>query len=303
VASHPAGRDLLTLARPALAPTAAADVLAAVALGGGAATGTLLLAAIGSACLYMGGMVQNDLCDRERDMRLSPDRPLARRPELLPRAYALLALLFGGGLLLTALAGAALYGSLIVLSASAYNLGLKTRFPVDALLMGTTRVLNLGLGFAVAGLTLESLPRAYWAYGAAYLTFIAGVTAASRIEDLGPEPTVRLGLLFTFTVQAGAILLLPVVAGLPLWPFAAPAALLAAALAAAYRGASRRETKRYVRRSLLLIVLLHAAVLAAHDRIEAIAPLLGCAAASFLLFALLAPPTSAPPPAPPPAAG
>ncbi|MGQ0614276.1 MAG: UbiA family prenyltransferase [Planctomycetaceae bacterium] len=299
MASTPAGRDLLSLARPALAPTAAADVLAAGALAGGAATGALLLAAVGSACLYMGAMVQNDLCDRERDMRHAPGRPLARRPELLPRAYALLAALFLGGLLLTALAGAALFGGLIFLSASAYNLGLKTRFPVDAVLMGVTRALNLGLGFAAAGLAIESFP---WVYGGAYLLFIAGVTAASRIEDLGPEPTVRLGLLFAFAVQAGAILLLPLLAGLPLWPFALPAGLLAAALGAAYRGASRRETKRYVRRSLLLIFVLHAAVLAAHDRTEAIAPLLGCAAASFLLFALLAPPTSAPPAAPPPAA-
>jgi len=294
VAANSAGRDLLALARPALAPTAAADVLAGAAFAGGAPAAATALAAVGSACLYMGGMVQNDLCDRERDAALGRNRPLARRPERVPRAYALLAALFVAGLALTALAGAALLGAAVLLAASAYNLGLKLRFPVDALVLGLARALNLGIGLHLAAAPGAAFP---WLYAGAYFAYVAGVVAASRVEDLRVEPTVRLALLFVFPVQAAALLLPPLLWRVPVWPFAVAAALLLAALVAAYRGASRLATERYVRRSLLLVFLFHAAALAAHGKTDALPPLLGCAAASCALLALRAPPTSARPPA------
>ena len=60
-------RAWVQMLRPALAPTAAADVLAGAAFAGGADAAALTLALAGSVCLYAGGMVENDLCDRERD--------------------------------------------------------------------------------------------------------------------------------------------------------------------------------------------------------------------------------------------
>jgi len=248
---------LVRLVRPVLAPTAAADVFAAAGAAGGAGAGPLALAAAGSMCLYAAGMVHNDLCDRHRDAVLHPDRPLVAHPGLFVPAVFLALGLAAAGLVLAAWAGALLPALAVVAAAGAYNAGLKRVFPADLAAMGGARAANLSLGFAVAGAGAGTTTILY---AGAYLLFIAGVTGASRAEDLDPPPTRRLALLL-------ATLLL--LAALGVLAFAA---------------------KRFVFRCLLLIFGVHACVLFAARDGAGLVPLAGCAAASFFLLALLAPP-------------
>ncbi|MDH3591204.1 MAG: UbiA family prenyltransferase, partial [Planctomycetota bacterium] len=133
---------LIRILRPALAPTAAADVLAAAAICGGAPLERLLLGAGASLCLYMGGMAQNDLADLERDKALHPDRPLPSQPSLVPKARVLVFVLFAAGLGLGGAAGAFWPAVVVATFASAYNLGLKQIFPADVLSMGGARGAN-----------------------------------------------------------------------------------------------------------------------------------------------------------------
>ena len=93
---------LVTILRPALAPTAAADVIAAAAFAGGADALRIAAAAAGSICLYTAGMAQNDLCDRAVDRQKQPGRPLVAHPELVRSAVLLMLGLFAAGVGLAA---------------------------------------------------------------------------------------------------------------------------------------------------------------------------------------------------------
>jgi 4-hydroxybenzoate polyprenyltransferase len=266
-------RDLAPLLRLRLAPTAAADVVAAAALFGSPEAWRVALAALGSVCLYAGGMVQNDVADRGRDPALHPGRPLARRPELLPKARALSASLFLAGLLLAGAAGASFPAVAVVLAASSYNLLLKRWPGVDAVAMGLARAANLGIGVAVAGAPLlgaEPLLRA-GAYGA----FIAGVTLASRAEEAArPRALLLAGLLLSalglaLTLPRRLFALLPVgwILGLG---------------GNAFEAGTREAAGRYVFRALQGIFWLHAASLAAAGEYEGLSGVLACAILTFL---------------------
>jgi len=271
---------LLRIARPALAPTAAADVLAGAAFAGGAPAFPVSAAAVAAVCLYTGGMVLNDLCDRKVDAVREPTRPLVAIPGLVPRARLLAAALFVAGLVLGAVAGLFVHALVVAVLAAAYDLGLKRTFPADALTMGAVRAANLSLGLAAGGYgpTGPAL-----LYAAGYLVFIGAVSAASRAEDLEPPPTRRLALCFSglalipayalFALAAGAAALLP-----------APLHLLA--LVAAVRAGTRTAAKKLVFRSLLLIYALHGTVLLGAGRTEGIAAVAACAAATFFILAL-----------------
>lgn len=283
---------LLRLLRLPLAPTAAADALAGYALAGGRAPLPALLAALASACLYCGGMVQNDLCDRERDAKLHPDRPLVRDRRLVPRAYALLAALFLAGLVLAGFAGALPAASLVLLAASAYNLQLKARFPSDVIALGAARALNVGVGVLAAG-----AGAAAWPYGhaVAYGLYAATLTAASRAEDMEPRETRRLALLFAALGFLAAFLLMATFARGAGAVFVVPALLVLGELAVAFRRATREAVMGFVKVALLAIFLVHAAALWSAELKGFAIGVLACGAASFFLFAALAPraPTAA----------
>jgi len=256
-------RELLRLLRLRLAPTAAADVVAGAFLLGAPAPGRIAAAALGSACLYAAGMAQNDLCDRDVDREAGRDRPLVRRPDLLPKARVLVLLLFAAGIAAAALAGAALPALGAAAAASAYNLLLK-RFPVaDALALGAARAANLGIGFALpGGFSLR--------YALGYGLYIAGVTLASRAEDLARPRA----LLATGAAVAAA----GVLAAAPLPAALLPLLLLLSDAALALRRGDGRAAGAFVYAALLLIFVFHAAPLAAAGRPFAILPLLGLAA-------------------------
>jgi 4-hydroxybenzoate polyprenyltransferase len=270
---------LLRITRPALAPTAAADVLAGAAFAGGGPPLQVALAAGAGVCLYMGGMALNDLCDRGVDAEREPSRPLVADPALVPRARLLAAALFLAGLSLGAAAGLFLHALVVAALAAAYDLGLKRTFPADALAMGGARAANLSMGLAAAGYGAAT-PALLYALG--YLVYIGAVSGASRAEDMEPPETRCLALCFAGLALLGAYGAFALAAG----PFALlPAPLHILALVTAVRGGTRAAAKKLVFRSLLLIFLVHAAVLLGEERTGGLAALAACAAATCFTLA------------------
>jgi len=283
VSVHPVVR----LLRPALAPTAAADVLAAAAFVGGAPAAPLALACAASVCLYAGGMVQNDLLDRAKDREIQPDRPLVVDPRLVRTAILLTVGLGALGIVLGALAGAWIPAVAVAVLATAYNGGLKRVFPADGVVMGGARAANFLLGVVAAGAAIGG-PVVVYAGG--YLVYIAGVNAASRAEDLEPMPTRRLALLLATLLMAvsfaGFVFLAANAARAAV--FVVPLGLLAWALVAAMRAGTRPAAKKFVFRCLLLTYVLHAGCLWSSNHAPALIGILACAAATCFVLALLA---------------
>ena len=279
--TRPKLRELFRLMRPTLAPTAAADVITAGVLAG-APLLPLTAAALGSTALYTAGMVQNDLFDRERDQRLFPDRPLVLDPGLVGVARLLCVAGFGLGLALCWFAGALWPALAVVVLASAYNGGVKRHFPWDTITMDGARAFNLAIGMAVGGaeLTVDAP-----AYLAAYLLFIAGVTAASRAEDMEPRETRRLALLLALLPQLLALGAFASQADQPAL-FLLPGVYLTLLFLRAFWRGSREGAMQYVLGALLGIYLIHSVTLWTTGKEFAVVPILGCAALSFFLLGM-----------------
>jgi 4-hydroxybenzoate polyprenyltransferase len=270
---------LLRLARPALAPTAAADVIAGAAFAGGAPPVKVAAAAAAGMCLYMGGMVLNDLCDRAIDREREPSRPLVAFPALVARARLLAAALFLLGLALGAVAGLLLHALAVAVLAAAYDLGLKRTFPADALAIGGARAANLSMGLAAGGYG-DATPALLYVLG--YLLYIAAVSGASRAEDLEPAETRRLAICFAGVFLLGAYGVLALGAG-PVALLPAPLHILV--LVAALRSGTRAAAKTLVFRSLAFIYAVHGAVLLGAGRTDGLAALAACAAATCFILA------------------
>jgi len=271
---------LLRITRPALAETAAADIVAGVAFAGEAPP-LRFTAAMGAAlCLYAGGMVLNDLCDLPIDREREPARPLVVDPSLVPKARVLAAALFVAGLALGAVAGLFLHALVVAVIAAAYDFGLKRTFPADVLAMGGARAANLSMGLAAGGYG-AAMPA--FAYALGYLVYIGAVSGASRAEDMEPPETRRLALCFAGIALLAAYGTLAFAAG----PLALlPVPLHLAALVVAIRAGTRLAAKKLVFRSLLLIYGVHAAVLAGVGQTWGIAALAAWPAATFFTLAL-----------------
>jgi 4-hydroxybenzoate polyprenyltransferase len=281
---------LLRLLRPALVPTAVADVVAGYVFGGGGALGRLLAACGASACFYMGGMVLNDLADRERDAYLAPDRPLVQYPGLAPQAWGLVLVLFLLGLVLGLVAKVALLGAVVAALAIAYDLVAKKHFPADVLTMGAVRAANLGLGVAIAGAAWG--PNA-WTLLLGYGAYIAGVTLASRTEDYKDDGKRRKTL---------ALAALPMLIGLGALAsleydaiYFLPGLGVVALLLHALRVGSRDGARTFVLYALLGIPLLHACLLWSSGHVLGVGVMAALLAASIYLLRLLRPrkPTAA----------
>ncbi|MEE8104030.1 MAG: UbiA family prenyltransferase [Planctomycetota bacterium] len=249
-------KELARLTRYPLAPTAAADVVAAAALfGESASIGRIALAACGSICLYAAGMVQNDLADRRRDEKLHPDRPLVRHPELLNPARAMVVGLFVLGLLLASFADALVPALVVATIVCLYNFGFKRKFPHDAIVMGCARAANLSVGLVAAGATWNT---SVFTYLAGYVLFIGGVTAASRAEDMEPAQTRRLGTILSFLPQ---VLALAGFASLFSWERSSALlvvfAVLLFSVVRSMLAGTREAAIAHVKNSLLTIFLLH----------------------------------------------
>ena len=203
-------RDYLQLCRFPAVFTAMADIILGYLLVHVSLAPTrefgLLLAA--SSCLYLAGMVFNDVFDRKIDAVERPKRPIPSGRIPLTSAAV-----FGSTLLIVGVAAAACVGAksltvalLLVACIFAYD-GLLKNTPVGPVFMGGCRFLNVVLGASSAGLRWTApwqLPHVFIA--AALGIYVVGVTWFARREA---ERSSRTGLIAaTVVINLGLGLLL-----------------------------------------------------------------------------------------------
>ena len=250
----------LHLIRPANVVTAIADVLAGYAVAGFGNRGDLRWLLLATACLYAGGVVLNDVFDRDIDRRERPERPIPSGKVTVGAAATL-----GGTLLLAGIGAAALANRtaavVAALTAAAILLydGWTKQFSlVGPVNMGLCRALNLLLGIAVVPHALEQA----WMLGALPLIYITAVTALSRGEVHGGRSGVAAFALVSLTVVLSALFGLAGVARS--WAGLALTAVLGwqvfPPFVAAYHSPDAGRIRHAIRTGVLSLVLLDAAI-------------------------------------------
>jgi 4-hydroxybenzoate polyprenyltransferase len=160
-----------------------------------------------SSCLYLAGMVFNDVFDRRVDARERPKRPIPSGRVSVWEAVSFGTCLVASGLALSATAGmpSAIVAGLLTACIFLYD-GLLKSTVIGPLVMGSCRFLNVMLGastatFATGESALWSMPQLAVAGGLG--VYITGVTSFSRHEAsesprwqlAGALATVNLGLI------------------------------------------------------------------------------------------------------------
>lgn len=190
-APRPAGRlvDWLRLVRLPNLATAVADPLAGFVIVAGLTDLGWLppagwLALLASACLYAGGMVQNDVVDLEIDRAERPDRPLpAGRIPLAQAALMANGLLAVGALaacgaaVLAACPAPAFVGAALTAAVWIYNRHAKGTL-LGTAVMGSCRGLNWLLGMTAAGWP----PAVLWLLPIGMALYVTGITLFARDE-------------------------------------------------------------------------------------------------------------------------
>lgn len=256
-----ATRAYLELLRPANVATALADVLAGYALAGLGHARALPWLLVATACLYAGGIVLNDVFDRDIDRIERPERPIPSG-----RARASVAGGLGAFLLIAGVASASLATTAAALVAVAiaafvllYDTWGKRHGAIAPVNMGLCRALNLLLGAAAVPAALPGR----WAVALIPLAYIAGVTALSRGEVHGGRRGVAgVALISLFIALAG-------LAFVALRSEHAPVAALVLALLAwrvgppfldAVRTLEPARIRKAVKSGVLSLVLLNAVI-------------------------------------------
>ena len=190
---NPVLKGYLRLARPANSPTAAADILAGVAISGlfmGIALniawdtskmGDMLLLVFSSVFLYAAGVVLNDVFDHKLDKFERPERPIPSG--LIPVRSAAI---FGGVLMNLGVLFSFLVSSVSGMVAVTLGLSIllydalgKHHSFFGPLNMGVCRGLNLLLGISIMG------DFSNWGYFIFPVLYIAAITLISRGEVHG----------------------------------------------------------------------------------------------------------------------
>jgi 4-hydroxybenzoate polyprenyltransferase len=258
-------RACLQLLRPANVATALADVLAGFAIAGLGHRTALPWLLLATASLYAGGVVLNDVFDRDIDRLERPERPIPSGRIRVSHAAALGAVLLVVGI---AAAAAANTTALIVALAIAgcvllYDAWGKRHAAVAPLNMAMCRALNLLLGVAAVPAALAGA----WPIAAVPLLYIYAVTAISRGEVHGGSSRAAASALIVMLASLAGLLLVVSRTG----SRAIPALILVAALAwrvvpafvAAVRQPYAGTIRAAVKRGVLSLVLLDAALAAA----------------------------------------
>ncbi len=169
--------------------------------------------AVASACLYMAGIVLNDVFDADVDARERPERPIPSGRVSLRRArwlgIELLAIGVASGWLASALSGQVACGvvaTLLAIAVVAYDAVLK-RTSLGPLAMGSCRFLNVLLGASAAAAMWHQV---HWSVAAGLGTYIAGVTWFARGEA---EVSRRPQLVFALMVMLAGMALLAALPG------------------------------------------------------------------------------------------
>ncbi|MCK0144980.1 UbiA-like protein EboC [Arenibacter sp. F26102] len=267
---NPVFKGYLRLARPANLPTAAADILAGVAISGlfmGTSLNNvwdtirlvdLLLLIFSSVFLYAAGVVLNDVFDHKLDKIERPERPI---PSGLISVKS--AAIFGGVLMNLGVLSAFLVSS--VCGIIAFSLGLaillydalgKHHSFFGPLNMGVCRGLNLLLGIAILGNFSN------WGYFVFPVVYIAAITLISRGEVHGKNKShilfagglyssVILGIIVLFSISN--LNLLESIPFLLLFAF-----LVFRPLFRAYKENSPQNIKKAVMAGVISIIVLDA---------------------------------------------
>ncbi|NQZ45018.1 MAG: UbiA-like protein EboC [Flavobacteriaceae bacterium] len=262
----------LRLCRPANLPTAAADILAGMALAGTFdATGIVdsSLTEIGflvlaSVFLYAGGVVLNDVFDARLDAVERPERPIPSG--LVSKSNAAL---FGFVMLVLGVAlafwtsklcgGIALALAVSIVLYDAFSKNHAFLGPVN---MGLCRALNLFLGIGFLG-NLEQ-----WPYALVPLFFIGAVTLVSRGEVHGnnKKNIILAGLLYALVILYVTYVHLQYADGwITAMPFLVVFALMVLIpLGRSFKVNSPTNIKKAVKAGVLSIIILDAAMATAY---------------------------------------
>lgn len=256
-------RAWLELLRPANVVTALADVLAGAVIASGADTIAPAWLLASTACLYGGGVVLNDVFDRHLDAVERPERPIPSGRVTARGAATLGFVLIGLGVAAAARASRPAFMVAVAIAAMVilYDAWAK-RGPAGPAVMGLCRGLNLLLGIAAVPAALAG----HWPLALLAVIHILGVTTVSRGEvHGGTRGAVGLGL----ASMAGVICGLALVVS---QRFNALALLMSAAFAgqvlpsfwSAWRRPDAGTIRLAVRAGILALLVLDAAIAAAH---------------------------------------
>ena len=203
-------RAYVELARPANVATALGDVLAGFAVAGAGGWTALAGLLVATACLYAGGVILNDVFDRDIDARERPERPIPSGRVPVRTAAGLGAGLLGLGVAAAATAtlDAALTAGAIAALVTLYDGWGKHQPAFGPLNMGLCRSLNLLLGMAAVSGTIAWA----WPLGLLPLTYIAAVTAISRGEVIGGARQTAAGALLAIVAVLVALTILSLMA-------------------------------------------------------------------------------------------
>ncbi|MDB5312287.1 MAG: prenyltransferase [Gemmataceae bacterium] len=252
--------------------TAFADIALAACVGvsvgpgrpAGEFAGAVALLALASGCLYLSGMVWNDVFDVAEDTRDRPFRPLPSRRVTLRSAAILGSFLVFAGLGFAVLAGAVVIGVALASAVLLYDAWLK-RTPIGPVAMAACRFLNVFLGLTV--IPDEALNTGMRVHVAGVVgVYIVGVTWFARTEA-GASRRWHL-LAAAGVIGAALVLALTLRARLPespgpgavLFPYLLVAFgfLVGVPVAQAVRTPGPKEVQRAVKRCVLGLVALDA---------------------------------------------
>jgi 4-hydroxybenzoate polyprenyltransferase len=204
-------RGYVELLRPANVATALADVLAGFAIAGLGNPQALPWLLTATACLYAGGVVLNDVFDREIDASERPERPIpsGRVPVANAATLGAVLLMAGIGTAHQATREAGLVAIGIAGLVLVYDAWAKRHAFLGPVNMGTCRGLNLLLGMAAVPQTI----RESWPLGLIALTYIAAVTTLSRGEVHGGKRGIASVALLSLAVVLIALATLTLMPG------------------------------------------------------------------------------------------
>ena len=263
---------LLTLLRPPNVFTAFADSLAGLVMLAGLGVGVpggAWAIIVASGCLYLAGIVLNDVFDRKVDARERPTRPIPSGLVPLRMAMLIAVVLMAGGVAITfwvgrgpGLVAVVLAGCILL-----YDGGVKTT-RLGPLVMGACRGLNMTLGLST-GLALGARWPAIAVAGPVVLAlYVAGLTHLARDEVGGNTARrARTGLALLGILAIGAVLGIAATPGLPGSPWAWPWVALALILgfrnwAPVWHHHDPASTGRAIGGGIVLIPVLDAAICA-----------------------------------------
>jgi 4-hydroxybenzoate polyprenyltransferase len=239
--------------------------LAGFAIGGLRQPERLPWLLLGSCCLYAGGVVLNDVFDRDLDRIERPERPIPSG-----RVSARGAATLGGGLLVGGIAASmmatAAAGAMALAIAAAvliYDAWGKRQAAIAPLNMAMCRALNLMLGVTAVPAALTTA----WPVAAVPLLYIYAITVLSRGEVHGGSRGATSSALIILMASIASLVMVILRVPGAAWPALVLAAALSWRVVPAFVGARRHPTpaaiRTAVKRGILSLVLVDAAIAAA----------------------------------------